>query len=296
MAGGVTMNSHVNVEGKDIPIEMLIPLKERDISLKKHHGFQKMKSTVETVGLIEPLCVYKEANGYVILDGYLRFKALQELGITTVPCWIHNDKEAYTYNRMVNRLSTVQQSRMLHQSLDTLDRKTIEQAFGLKTINYHLATNILNQLHPSVIKAVDKDIISRRCATQLTNVKKERQDQILKEMNRTSDYSIAFARALIIKTTPEMRKQKSKSNKPWEGNNEKKKQLVEKLEEVQKRYDFYSNLYRQYSTDLLRLCVYARRLITNETIALHLESDFPEILKRFQAIVFDTEGHQAIAV
>jgi len=289
------MRSHVNVEGKDIPIEMLTPLKERQINLKKHRGFQRIKSTIETVGLIEPLCVYKEANGYVILDGYLRFKALQELDITTVPCWIHKDKEAYTYNRMVNRLSTVQQSRMLHQSLDTLDRKTIEQVFGLKTIGYRLATNILSQLHASIIKAVDKGAISRRCATQLTHVKKERQEHILKEMKRTSDYSISFARALIIKTTPEMRSQKGQANKPWAGNNEKKKQLVEKLEEVQNRYDFYSNLYRQYSTDLLRLCVYARKLISNETIARHLEDSFPEILDRLQSIVFDTQGHQAIA-
>ena len=289
------MNSHVNVEGKDIPIEMLIPLKERDINFKNHRGFQKIKSTIEAVGLVEPLCVYKESSGYVILDGYLRFKALQELGITTVPCWIHKDKEAYTYNRMVNRLSTIQQSRMLHQSLDTLDRKTIEQAFGLKNIEYRLATNILNQLHPNVIKAIDKDIISRRCATQLTNVNKERQDQILKEMSSTNDYSISFARALIIKTAPEQRSQKGNNNKPWAGNSEKKRQLVEKLEEIQKRYDFYSNLYRQYSTDLLRLCVYARRLITNETIAAHLDANFPELLARFQRIVFGKDGSQGIA-
>ncbi|MFC1762989.1 ParB/RepB/Spo0J family partition protein [Planctomycetota bacterium] len=290
------MNSHVNVEGKDIPIEMLMPLKERDINFKRHRGFKKIKSSIQAVGLIEPLCVYKESHGYIILDGYLRFEALQQLGIKTVPCWIHKDKEAYTYNRMVNRLSTVQQSRMLHQSLSTLDRKTIEQAFGLKNLGYRLATDILNQLHPDVIKAVDKDVISRRCATQLTNVNKERQAQILKEMGRTHDYTISFARALIIKTAPEMRSQKHRNNKPWDGNNEKKKQLVEKLEEVQKRYDFYTNLYRQYTTDLLRLCVYTRQLLTNETVALHLQSNFPEVFKRLQAIVFDTEGSQAVAV
>jgi ParB family transcriptional regulator, chromosome partitioning protein len=185
---------------------------------------------------------------------------------------------------------------MLHQSLDTLDRKTIEQAFGIKAIWYRLATDILNQLHANVIKAVDKDIVTRRCATQLTNVNQERQDQILKEMTRTNDYSISFARALIIKTAPEMRNLKAKSNKPWTGNTERKKQLVEKLEEVQKRYDFYSSLYRQYTTDLLRLCVYARKLITNDAIALHLQGNFPEIFSQFQTIVFDVDGSQAVAV
>ncbi|MFB0552322.1 MAG: hypothetical protein ACETWQ_03310 [Phycisphaerae bacterium] len=72
----------------------------------------------------------------------------------------------------------------------------------------------------------------------------------------------------------------------------KKKQLVEKLEEVEKRYDFYTNLYRQYSADLLKLCVYARKLITNENIRAHLENNLPEILERFEKIVFETEGQK----
>jgi ParB family transcriptional regulator, chromosome partitioning protein len=293
--GGVMMNTQANVQGKDIPIEMLVPLKERGINFTKHRGFQKITSTLQAVGLVEPLCVCKESDGYIILDGYLRYKALQKLGVTMIPCWIHKNKEAYTYNRMVNRLSAVQQSRMLHQSLHTLDRKTIQQAFGITSLEYRLATGIINQLHANVVKAVDKEILSRRCATEFANVNLDRQAQILKEMNRTNDHSISFARALIVKTPPEMRSTRSNSKKPWAGNSEKKKQLVAKLEEIQKRYDFYTSLYRQYSTDLLRLCIYVRRLITNEAIAAHLESNFPELLKRFQMIVFNTEGKKASA-
>ncbi len=132
--------------------------------------------------------------------------------------------------------------------------------------------------------------MTRRCATELTNVNQERQQQILKEMNRTKDFSISFARALVIKTPPEMRSQNRKKKKPWMGDPEKAKQLVEKLEETEKRYNFFTILYRQYTTDLLKLCAYARTLITNESIKSHLESNFPEILERFQRIVFETVG------
>jgi hypothetical protein len=126
----------------------------------------------------------------------------------------------------------------------------------------------------------------------LTNVKQERQQQILKEMNRTKDFSISFTRALVIKTPPEMRSQNRKKKKPWMVDSEKTKQLVEKFEETEKRYNFYTILYRQYTMDLLKLCTYARTLITNQRIKSHLESNFPEILERFQRIVFETEGQK----
>jgi len=288
------MGTPINVQGKDIPIELLVPLKEREINFDKNRGYKRIKSTIQTAGLHDPLCVYPENGYYVIVDGYLRYMVLQELGVKMVPCQIQQSKEAYTYNKMVNNLSAVQQSRMIRQSLETLDKNTVEEAFGIKSLDYRLATTILNQLHPDVIKAVDKEIMTRRCAAEMTNVNQERQQQILKEMNRTKDFSISFARALVIKTPPEMRSQNKRKKKPWAGDSEKKKQLVEKLEETEKRYNFYSILYRQYTTDLLKLCAYARKLITNESIKSHLENNFPEILERFQRIVFETEVQKVV--
>lgn len=286
------MGTPINVQGKDIPIELLVPLKEREINFKKHRGYKRIKSTIQMVGLLDPLCVYPENGYYIIVDGYLRYMILQELGVRMIPCQIQQNKEAYTYNKMVNNLSTVQQSRMLRQSLGTLDKNTIEKTFGIKSLNYRLATTILKQLHPDVIKAVDKEIITRRSAAELTNVNQERQQQILKEMNRTKDFSISFARALVIKTPPEMRSRNRKKKKPWIHESEKTKQLVEKLEETEKRYNFYTILYRQYTTDLLILCTYTRTLITSEIIRSHLESNFPELLERFQMIVFETGGQK----
>ncbi len=286
------MGNPINVHGKDIPIELLVPLKEREINFEKNRGYKRIKSTIQMAGLLDPLCVYPENGYYVIVDGYLRYMVFQELGVRMIPCQIQQSKEAYTYNKMVNNLSAVQQSRMLRQSLEMLNKNTVEETFGIKSLDYRLATTILKQLHPDVIKAVDKEIMTRRCATELTNVNQERQQQILKEMNRTKDFSISFTRALVIKTPPEMRSQNRKKKKPWMGDPEKAKQLVEKLEETEKRYNFFTILYRQYTTDLLKLCAYARTLITNESIKSHLESNFPEILERFQRIIFETEGQK----
>ena len=109
-------------------------------------------------------------------------------------------------------------------------------------------------------------------------------------MDKNNDYSIAFARALVIKTPAKMRDLGKKKKVPWAGDSEKKQELVNKLESISKRYDFYSNLYRQYSEDLLKLYVYVRKLITNERVRLYLEINFQDIYLRFDSIVFEGKG------
>jgi len=130
------MITKLEVDGVDIPIEKLIPLNERTINLKTNRGFNKIVSSITTIGLIEPLCVYRENGHYVILDGFLRFKACQQLGIQKIPCIAYPTKEAYTFNRMVNRLSPYQESRMLRKSLESIAPSTIEQVLGLKSLKY----------------------------------------------------------------------------------------------------------------------------------------------------------------
>ncbi|MCK4658704.1 MAG: hypothetical protein KAV82_04205 [Phycisphaerae bacterium] len=45
----------------------------------------------------------------------------------------------------------------------------------------------------------------RTCALELTHVKPARQNEILTAMKGYKDYSVAFARSLILKTPPPLR-------------------------------------------------------------------------------------------
>jgi len=287
------MDAKLQIQGEDVPIELLVPLRERDINLKTHRGFNKILSTIKTVGLVEPLSVYKENGKYIILDGFLRFKAFQLLDVKTVPCMCYRDKESYTFNRMVNKLSPSQESRMLRNSLRTLDEKTIISVFGIKSLKNRLGMNIFPELHPKVLKALDKELMSKHCAIELTYVSQERQLEILSEMDKSNDYSISLCRAMLIKTPPQQRNPNKVHKKAWRPDSHKRQELVSKLEAIGKRYDFYTTLYRQYSTDLLRLSVYVRKLITNEQMRAFIARVAPDILERFNSIVFETQEKQA---
>jgi len=51
-------------------------------------GLVTLEESIKISGILVPLTVYAEGEGYVILDGERRFKAATELKLLTVPCYI----------------------------------------------------------------------------------------------------------------------------------------------------------------------------------------------------------------
>jgi len=134
-----------NITGMDVPIIKLTPLRKRKVSKK---NYNKLLANLKTVGLIEPLCVCKEGDQFLILDGYIRYTALLELGIETVPCLVLGSRDLYTPNRQVNHLSPREEARMLRKALEKLDEESIARAFGMEFVGTHLNSALYRNLHP----------------------------------------------------------------------------------------------------------------------------------------------------
>ena len=275
-------------EARDIPTIRLRPLRDRKISQR---DFDRILASIKAIGLIEPLIVYPEGEDFVITEGVQRYRALLEMGIEIVPCVIGRQREAFTGNRMVNRVSPVQEHRMIEKSLEELDEKTIARALGLSVITHRTKRTLLKQLDPEVAAAFDQGAITRTCALELTHVKPARQREILTAMKGYKDYSVAFAQSLILKTPPPLRAtRKGRKRNPWNKTAQRKNDLLKKLAEAEQKHDFYSRLYKQYTVDLLRLAIYARALLTNQRIREHLDQSHPEIVARFETIIAEAKG------
>ena len=272
----------------DIPIIQLRPLRDRKISKRE---YDRILASIKAIGLIEALVVYPDGEDFVILDGVQRHRMLLELGVEIVPCIVGRRREAFTGNRMVNRVSPVQEHRMIEQSLEELDEKTIAAALGLSGIGHRVKRTLLKQLHPEVAAAFDQGKITRTCALELTHVKPPRQKEILSAMNGYKDCSLALARSLILKTPPPLRAtRKGRKRNPWNKTAQRKNDLLKKLEDAEQKHDFYSRLYKQYTIDLLKLAIYARSLLTNNRAREYLDQHHPTIVTRFEAIIADAKG------
>lgn len=279
-----------NVRGMDVPIVKLVPLRKRKVSPR---DYNKLLANLKAVGLIEPLLVCQEADQFFILDGYVRYNALVDLGVETVPCLVLDSRDLYTPNRQVNHLSPRQEVRMLRKALEKLDEKTIAAAFGIDKLKTRLNTALFRELHPHVIAALEKGTILQSVAQELTFVLPARQVEILKMMQEGGDFSLAFAKAQVLTTPPGMRSKKHRKSAPWDKAQKTRRDLVNKLTEVEKHFDFYSNLYRQYVGDLLKLSIYVRQIVTCPALRNHLEQHRPEDLKFFESILAQSEGKAA---
>jgi ParB family chromosome partitioning protein len=278
----------MTIQGRDIPMVLLRPRHDRKIRKREH---ERIRASILAVGLVEPLVVFPEDDHFIILNGHQRCRILLEMGVETVPCIFAQQKEAFTSNRMVNRLSPVQESRMIKKSLDELDEKTIAAALGLAHIAHRLNRTLLNRLHPKTAAAFDSGKIKKTCVHELSYVTPKRQEEILKAMEDYNDYTVPFVRSLVLKTPKHARAKNRKGAKnPWTRHEQRKSDLLKKLAETEEKHDFYTTLYRQYSINLLKLVIYARTLVTSERIAAYLRETHPNILATFQEIITNAEG------
>lgn len=282
-------NSQISksVRGMDVSIVRLVPRTERKVA-KKYR--QRIEASLRAVGLIEPLIVFPIKDGYEILDGALRYRILLDLGVETVPCLVYSSRDGFTGNRMVNQLSASQEIRMLRKSLEELDEKTIAGALGMQGIGHRLNKSLLEKLHPEAEKAFNANKINLQTARELVNVKPERQHEILRLMESCNDFSTTFARGLVLKTPVSKRAKVTSVKTPWTQADDRKNQLLKKLQEAEQQQDFYTGLYRQYTTNLLKLVIYVRSLLNNTEVRSYLQTHHADQTRIFEEILASTEG------
>lgn len=285
------MGKPAKVQGIDLPIVKLTPLKKRPVTAK---NYAKLVANLKAVGLIQPLCVCRDGDQYLILDGYIRFLALLELGVTTVPCLLLDNCDIYTSNRQVNHLSPHQEAKILREALVKLDKKTIADAFGIESLDSRLGMGMRKDLHAEVLKALESGQLQQQVARELAYVLHKRQLEIMQLMKQSGDWTLPFVKAQILNTPPALRGHKRRRNSPWEQHEDKKRNLVKKLQEVEKHHDFYSGLYRQYVADLLKLAIYVRQILTRPSLHAYLTSNHPDMLTLFESVLKESEEKAAV--
>lgn len=131
---------------------------------------------------------------------------------------------------------------MIRKSLETLDESTISRTFGIKSLKYRLASALASSLHPDVIKAFENNVLGKTCAFELGRVLPGRQLEILEEMKAARNYSPVLCQSLVIQTPMAQRNANRPQRRAWIADEDRKKELVSRLQHAEAQHDFYSNL------------------------------------------------------
>ncbi|MBT2748273.1 MULTISPECIES: plasmid partitioning protein RepB C-terminal domain-containing protein [unclassified Lysobacter] len=277
-------------ETRMIPISSIVPLKVLSKDVKKTQKYRQIAASVKSVGLIEPPVVFpdKKRASFYLLDGMLRIEVMKDLGLTEVECLISTDDEGYSYNKQINRLSVVQEHRMIVRAVEQgASEEAIAAALNLSVATIHQRFRMLAGLCGEVVALLSDKPCTMVVLRILKKMKPLRQMQAAELIVGQGNYSTSFALAILGATSDDqlVEPKRGRQGRVPGPSREQIGRLERELATAQQRTRFVEET---YGVDNLCLTVaqsYLAKLLSKNTIHRWLSKHHSDYLSEFQSIV-----------
>ena len=278
-----------NPNGVVVPLSNILPTKQLKPIVKASQKYQQILSSVREVGIIEPLIVFPHgtnAGTYLLLDGHVRFEVLKELGQAHTRCLIATDDEAYTYNKRVNRLATIQEHIMILKAIKNgVAEDRIAKALNVDVASIRQKRDLLD----GICKEAAELLKTRRMSHQVFGVMKKmkpmRQIEVAELLVAASNFSVPYTKALLAATRPDMLVDPDK-NKAVDGLSPDLAAKMQKEMEVLQRE--LKMIEASHGNEVLNLVLargYLGKLFGNARIVRYLGQHHGDIFRELQAIL-----------
>jgi len=269
-----------------LPIVDLNPMFPRPKHTRGIRNYRKIVSSIREVGLIEPLAVVDMEGRYYIKDGYLRWEALKELGMTKVECLVSTDIDAYTYNKRVNPLSPVQAHAMIDRAVKQgADPDKIAATLNVSRDWVQRLEKLIEGISPKVVEKLKHRVLGRKFFDEFKKVKPERQLEILYLVEATDDYSYEYMKALVL-TTPIDKLVDKPSNRKVR-RDQLQSELAGRLLAMEDEFLKATLSFRDNVFNLIKISAYTRQILRNEQVHEFLNRCYPDLLIEFEKVASD---------
>lgn len=255
--------------------------------MKISHKYLQIAKSIREIGLVEPPVVARDlaAPGrYLLLDGHLRVEILKDEGRTEVECIVSTDDEALTYNRNVNRLSSVQERAMIVRAIERgVPEAKIAAAMSLEVVSVQRRVKMLDGICQEVVA----QLADKHCPLAVFDILRKmrplRQMTAADLLVNHNNFSVAYASA-ILASTPQSEIVAGAKAKPKGVSPAAMAQMERELAHLQAAV---GSVQESFSQDNLHLMVakgYLAKLLANPRVRRLLQSHYPDYLEQFKAI------------
>ena len=270
-----------------VPIASIMPLREISAAVKNSVKFGQIAASIGEVGIIEPPVVVRDSTDrdrFHLLDGHLRVEILRERGETEVVCLIALDDEAFTYNKRISRMATVQEHKMILNAVKKgVSEERLARALNVNIGNIRAKRNLLIGICPEVAELLRDKHVPINVFTELRFLKPLRQIEAAQAMITMNRYSLAYAKSLVAATP---------SDQLVEGKERRRRGLTEdqiatmqkESENLDRELKLIEQSFGSDQLDLVLACGYVNRLLGNARVVRHLAQHHSGILAEFQRI------------
>src|SRR5258707_3686040 len=275
-------------KGVLLPIASILPVKELRPSQKFTEKYLQVLSSVREVGIIEPLIVFPEngkSDQYVLLDGHVRLEVLKQLGETEARCLVSTDDEAYTYNKRVNRMSTIQEHFMILKAIRSgVSEERIAKVLNVDVASIRRKRDLLNGICAEVAELLKHRRVTPGVFSFLRKLKPMRQIEVAELLIATGNFYKPYVKALVAATPPEMLLDPEK-HKVVEGLTPEQVTKMEKeMEALQRDLRHVEDSHGNQVLNLVLARGYLGKLLGNTRIARYLGQRHGDIFRELQTI------------
>jgi len=272
------------------PITALVPLKPLRPTIKESRKYQQILASVRAIGVVEPPAVIRDPSRkaqFLVLDGHLRIEALKDVGATEVECLVATEDDTYTYNKRINRLTATQEHRMICRAVDRgVPEERLAEALGLDVTSIRRRFRLLDGICPAaseLLRDTPCTMAGFEVLRQMTPVRQVEAAQLIIDQN---NYSVKFAKALLLATPPEElvdpRKRKPKARTAQTA--EQMARMERELTSLQSQAKAYEDSYAVNNLELSVAKKYLEKLLSRPRVVRWLSQNEPDYLEQFQAI------------
>jgi hypothetical protein len=251
--------------------------------------YRQILESIRAVGLLYPLVVVPrpkdECGGYSVLDGLLRKAALTEVDLTKAPCRILTDCEGLSYNRQVNRLSAVQEHRLIIRAADGgASMETLSHALGISVESIRDRLRMLDGICPEAVQLLADKPATRGLFQALQRMKPSRQIDVAQAIIDLQNYSVKFSLVMLHATPAELLTEDAQSRREVDTSTEARHRLQRELAAVQSNAKKLEETYGPNCLQLVVVKAYIRALLENAKIVGWLARNRGDYLRDLQLI------------
>lgn len=299
-AGGETVTNNgpakIGFEMRTVRLllEDILPIRQVDATHARGSRYQMILSSIKKEGLVEPLVVHRQkgkSGKYLLVNGHLRYLAMKELEMASADCLIAHDDEGFTYNARINRLTTIQEHKMITRAVKngaSLER--IAAALNISQRVVVVSMNLLNGICDEAVELLKDKPISPAALRLMKKVTAERQVEMARMMNDANNHHAGYAEGLVLGTRQDQLVQADVPKKKKGMSAEAIAKMEQEMETLERGMKATTETYRENMFTLQTAHTYIKALLKNTRVAKYLKAKHAEISTEFEALVAAVAG------
>lgn len=272
----------------NVPLTKILPTKSLGKDIRESRKFKTIFASIKEVGIIEPLVVYPDgerSNSYILLDGHVRLEALKALEAASALCIVSTDDEGFTYNRQINRLSPVQEHKMILQAVAKgVSPERIAKSLNVEVDRIRERQRLLQGIATEAVELLKNRMVSHGVFGILRKMKPLRQIEAAEMMISANRLTVPYARMIFAATRQDLLID-LKKNKPSDATPEDIGRMERQMEKLYQDYKLVEDTLGETMLVLVVAKGYVTRLMRNKNISAYLDRNHRDLSRELEGVM-----------